>query len=45
MLSEVTFLGRLHDMIEYAEDQRLQSIILWTPNGQAISLSMIQTNL
>jgi HSF-type DNA-binding len=35
-LSEGTFLGRLHDMIEYAEDQRLQSIISWTPDGRAI---------
>jgi hypothetical protein len=35
-LSEGTFLGRLHDMIEYAEKQGLQSIISWTPDGQAI---------
>jgi hypothetical protein len=35
-LSEGTFLGRLHDMIEYAEEQRLQSIISWTPDGRAI---------
>ena len=33
--SEALFPGKLHDMIDYAERHHLESIICWTPDGQA----------